>query len=112
MWSFNDWVENIVGKGDARFQHFLLSQECFQKAFSLWMLKAEIAWKDLNFTTQSRLLTTLKKKNSKKLREKEKMLVTSIFPFSHNVFYAPRTSFNFSATFILSSANCFQFELF
>ena len=40
------------------------------------------------FTTQSRFLTTLGKKCLlKTLWEKEKMLVTSIFSFSHNIFY-------------------------
>ena len=29
---FSDWVENIVGKGEiARYEQFLLFQQCFQK---------------------------------------------------------------------------------
>ena len=44
-------------------------------------------WLDFKlFNTQSRLLTTLKKKPLKTLRDQEKMLVTSIFSFSHNIF--------------------------
>ena len=45
------------------------------------------------------------------LWEKEKMLVTSIFSFSHNVFYPSKNKvqFNFSVTCILSSANAFNF---
>ena len=46
----------------------------------------------------------------KTLWEKEKMLVTSIFSFSHNVFYPSKTNFNFSATFNLSSANAFNLD--
>ena len=38
------------------------------------------------FTTQSRLLMTLEKKPFENIVGKEKMLVTSIFSFSHNVF--------------------------
>ena len=39
------------------------------------------------------------------------MLVTSIFSFTHNVFYPLKTNFNFSVTFILSSANAFNLDL-
>ena len=36
-------VENIVGKGEnAGYQHFLLFLQCFQKAFSLGLLKVWI----------------------------------------------------------------------
>ena len=38
------------------------------------------------FTTRSRLLTLMRKSLLKTLWKKEKMLVTSIFSFSHNVF--------------------------
>ena len=46
----------------------------------------------------------------KTLLEKEKMLVTSIFSFSHNVFYHSPTKFQFSVTFNLSSANAFNLD--
>ena len=46
------------------------------------------------FTTQSRLLMTLRQSALlKTLWEKEKMLVTSIFSFSHNVFYSSQNKF-------------------
>ena len=63
-----------------------------------------------SFTTQSRLLTTL--------WEKERMLVTSIFSFSHNVFYPSQQRFlpyqrernNLFSEFILSSAHAFNLD--
>ena len=65
-----------------------------------------------NFTTRSRLLTTLKKKpfENKTFWEKEKMLVTSIFSFSHNVFHPSPQKINFSVTFILLSASPFSLD--
>ena len=66
------------------------------------------------FTIQSRLLTTLKKRAFwKTLLEWEKMLVTSIFSFSHSVFYSStlsRREITILASFNLSSANAFNFE--
>ena len=65
------------------------------------------------FTTQSRLLTTLRKGVPKSFWEREKMLVTSIFSFSHIVFYPfypLRHKFQFWVTFILSSANAFNLD--
>ena len=50
-----DWVENM-GKGEnGGYQHFLLFPQCFQKASKLVIMGKD-------FTTQSRLLTTLRKK--------------------------------------------------
>ena len=46
----------------------------------------------------------------KTLRLKEKMLVTSIFSFSHNVFYLSQTNYLFLSTFILSFANAFKLD--
>ena len=52
---------------------------------------------------------TLKEKALlKTLWEKKKMLVTSIFFFSHNVFYPMNITLMFSVTFNLSSANAFN----
>ena len=48
----------------------------------------------LTFTTQSRLLMTLRDL-LKTLWEKEKMLETSIFSFSHNIFYPLQNKFQF-----------------
>ena len=45
----------------------------------------------------------------KTLWEKEKMLVTSIFSFSHNVFYPSKKEFLF-LTFNLLSANAFKLD--
>ena len=39
------------------------------------------------------------------------MLVTSIFSFSHNVFYPSQNKFVFLATFDLLSANAFKLDL-
>ena len=44
----------------------------------------------------------------KTLWDKEKMLVTSIFSFSHNIFYISKTEIIILATFILLSANAFN----
>ena len=45
MISVFDRVENIVGKGEnAVFQHFLLFQQCFQKASFMGSLKVGIVW--------------------------------------------------------------------
>ena len=48
-----------------------------------------------HFTTQSRLLTTLWKKPFENMWEKEKMLVTSIFSYCHNVFFPSLNKFQF-----------------
>ena len=48
---------------------------------------------------------TLRRRLLKALWEKEKMLVTSIFSFSHNVSHPSKTNFSFSVLFILASAN-------
>ena len=48
----------------------------------------------LLFTIQSRLLTTLKKKAFENILGKEKMLVTSIFCFTHNVLYPSKEKFS------------------
>ena len=45
MFSPCDRVENIVGKGEnAGYQHFLLFQQCFQKAYSTGLLKVGTVW--------------------------------------------------------------------
>ena len=45
MNSVSGRVENIVGKGEnAGYQHFLLFQQCFQKALSSALLKVGIVW--------------------------------------------------------------------
>ena len=38
-------VENLVGRGkNPGYQDFLLFPQCFQKAFSSWVLKVGIVW--------------------------------------------------------------------
>ena len=51
-----------------------------------------------------------KKNLFKTLREKEKMLVTSIFSFSHNVLYSIKTEIIIYNIFILSSAIAFNLD--
>ena len=82
-------VENIVGKGEnAGHQHFLLFPAMFSNGFFPSVVKSwDCVVKSSFFTTQSHLLTTLKKSLLKTLWEKGKMLVTCIFSFSHNVLY-------------------------
>ena len=52
----------------------------------------------------------LRKKSFKTLWEKEKMLVTSIFSFSHNVFYPYRNKLQILVTFMVKSANAFNLD--
>ena len=62
------------------------------------------------FTTQSRLLTTLKKKPIENIvGKKEKMLVTSIFSFCHNVFYQSQRELLFLSSIYFVVCKCFQF---
>ena len=46
----------------------------------------------------------------KAFKEKEKMLLSSIFSFSHNVFHPIKAIIIISATFILSFANAFNLD--
>ena len=82
----SDRVENI-----SDFQHFLLFQQCFQKAFPTVFYKPGIIRYRINpllnrysfRRINNRLLL-------KTFWEKEKLLVTSNFFFSHNVFNSIR----------------------
>ena len=58
-----------------------------------------------SFATKFWILLTLFREKWKTLREKEKMLVTSIFSFFHNVFYAIKANPKEWVTYIFSSAN-------
>ena len=52
--SVSYWVENIVGKGEnAGYQHFLLFQQCFQKASPLGSLKVGIVWERVKQLVQA-----------------------------------------------------------
>ena len=50
----------------------------------------------------------VERKPSQTIVGKEKMLVTTIFSISHNIFYIFQTKFQFLATFPFSSANPFN----
>ena len=63
------------------------------------------------FTTQSRLLKRpCERSLLKTLCEKEKMLVTSTFSFSRNVFYPSQMKFQFFGHIFLSSANALNLD--
>ena len=54
---------------------------------------------------------TLKKRSFENIVGKEKMLVTSIFSFSHNVFYPSQKEFLLESwVFFLLSANAFYLD--
>ena len=89
------WVENTVGKGElAHYDQFLLFPQCFQKACFPGASKGIIVWEWVKFC---RLVNPLQNKplfscvcSTSLLKtqwEKEKLLVTSNFSFSHSVFY-------------------------
>ena len=61
------------------------------------------------FTTQSRLLTTLKQKPFENIWKNVKMLVTSILSFSHNVFYPSQNKALFLIYIYFVICNCFEF---
>ena len=63
------------------------------------------------FTTQSRLLTFLKSRAFENIVGKEKMLVTSIFSLSHNVFYSSQAKFQFFIHIYFVVCIYFQFGL-
>ena len=83
-----DRVENIVGKGEnVGYQHFLLFQQCFEKASVPDMSKG-VMWEWLNpFPNKPWILRVCIASLLKTLWEKEKLLITSNFSFSHRVFY-------------------------
>ena len=81
-------VENTVGKGEiARYEQFLLFQWCFQKACFPGASKGVIVWEWVNpFPNMPWFLLVCCTSLLKTLWEKEKLLVTSNFSFSHSVF--------------------------
>ena len=93
-------VENIVGKGEiARYEQFLFFPQCFQKPFFPEVSKGVIVWE---------WVKDPKKEDFRKLWEKEKMLVTSIFPFPTVFFTLSKREIVILAMFKLSSANAFN----
>ena len=117
-------VQNTVGKGEiACYEQFLLFQQCFQKACFPGASKSVIVWEwvkvivskidtdiqlspcpiiiiaDDHYLTLYYIIPTFnnpeKERFSKHCGEKEKMLVTSIFSFSFNVFYSFKNKVQF-----------------
>ena len=87
--------ENILGKGEnGGFQHFVRFPECF--------LLYQRHNPDFKRPQERSLLKTL--------WEKEKMLVTSIFPLFPSFSTPPKTMFNFWVTLTLLSAKSFIFN--
>ena len=99
----------------------------FSNGFFLWSVKHGIVWQKVfilyqmknvyrssPFTTQSRLLMPPPRDVLLKTWwKKEKMLVTSIFSFSHNIFFPfikKKKKINFWVTFIFLSANAFTLD--
>ena len=78
-------IENIVGKG---YHHFLLFPHCFQEAFSFSVSKVIIVWQRVNpFPHNDAFWRPWETSLLKTQWEKEKLLITSNFSFSHSVFY-------------------------
>ena len=75
----------------------------------------QIATKVKELTIYHRKMTfdapEIKKKIAKTMQEKEEMLVTSIFSFSHNVLSHPKEIAPFEPQLKLSSANAFNFGM-
>ena len=77
-----------MGKGEiARYEQFLIFPQCFQKTCTADIVKAGPVWERVNsFSTQSRLLTTLKKKALENTVGKGENAGKQHFLFSHSVF--------------------------
>ena len=108
-------VENSVWKGEnAGYQHFLLFPLCFQKASSPRVLEAGIfIVKGYPFPNKPWFLRVCSTSLFiKTLWEKEKLLVTSNFSFSHSVFFftSLKNFLLFSSISKLSSADSFSME--
>ena len=109
-------VENTVGKGEiAHYEQFLLFPHCFQTACFPGESKGVIMWEWVNFLTFfpnkplfSRVCSTSLVKT---LLEKEKLLVTSNFSFSHCFLPIQRIFCHFHKKLKLSSANSFSLEV-
>ena len=107
--------ENIEGKREnAGNQHFLLFPQYFLtfQRQSLLFEPHLICYLAFNLTLYHTVLTfndpTQGRGLWKTLWEKKKMLVTSIFSFSHSVFYSIKKKIVILAMFKMSSANAFN----
>ena len=111
---FHRWEENTVGKGEgARYEQFLLFLKCFQKTCTANKKEPGLVWERVNQQSANQIpschikIKTLALHGTissfkdpmeasfwKHRRKKEKMLVTSIFSFSHIVFDPLMGNFN------------------
>ena len=103
-------IEIIVGKEEnVGYKHFSFSHNVFK----MLLFKTIESWDCVGmgevFTTQSRLLITLRKKSFENMVGNGKMLVTSIFSISHNVFHPIKYGKHFcNISFVV--CKCFQFS--
>ena len=81
---YSKGIGNPVRKGEIAYEQFLLLPQCFQKTCTTGTSKPGFVWERVN-PVQNRYVLDINL--LKTLWEKEKMLVTSIFSFFHNVFY-------------------------
>ena len=89
-------MENIVGRGE--FNCCYLHLHCGEK----YQLLVTVILFALTLEHTILICKDPEEEDWKTLLEKEKMLVSSIFSFSHSVFYLCKANFNISAAFILS----------
>ena len=102
-----------MGKGEiARNEQFLLFPQCFKKAHYPGASKGVIVWEWVNqLPHNAAFWRTKDMKLWKTLWEKEKLLVTSNFSFSHHVFLHYMTLiFHFKCTLKISLVICFNLD--
>ena len=86
--------------------HFHQNLNCRLQTLSVWKSLKFVVWERVNpFPNQPWFLRVCSTNILKTLREKEKLIVTSNFSFSHNVFYPFE---ELSATFIRSKIVVFK----
>ena len=104
------YAENIVGKAEiACYEQFLLFPQCFQKQSVVDAFKlVSMEWK-LTLSETSPGFYVCSTSLLKTLWEKEKLLVTSNFSFSHSVFYPFGGFYAIFIIFKTVVCNLFQF---
>ena len=98
-----------MGKGEiARYEQFFLFPQCFQEASFPWAPKGVIVREWVSHTISP---LTLKKKPFENIMGKDENAGNQHFLLFPLCFSAlPKTNFNFSVTFLLSSTNAFKFD--
>ena len=97
---FSKRVENAVGKGEiAYYEQFLLFPQCFQKTSTTDTWKPRLVCERDNDSGRSLL---------KAVREKEKILLTSIFSFSHDDFHPIKKRIQHFSNIKFVVCKCFQ----